>query len=61
LQRIGKIELPEPILVRKSNFSTEIKWNFFVEQPLLTEAEIGSTEDLEIERTWFSHTKKNVG
>jgi 23S rRNA (uracil1939-C5)-methyltransferase len=42
------------------NSFTETKWNFLSNSRWLTEAEIGSTEDLETKCTWFSHTE-NVG
>jgi 23S rRNA (uracil1939-C5)-methyltransferase len=37
LQRIGKVELPEfePILGSENSFSTETKWNFRFQQPLV--------------------------
>jgi 23S rRNA (uracil1939-C5)-methyltransferase len=37
LQRMVKVELPEfePILGSENSFSTETKWNFLFQQPLV--------------------------
>jgi 23S rRNA (uracil1939-C5)-methyltransferase len=55
----GKVELPEfePILGSEKTVLQKQNGIFFSNSRWLTEAEIGSTEDLREKCTWFSHTE----